>query len=321
MGDRNARGDCWVEWCIANDQCIMNTWFQNHARRLWTWVSPDGSTKNQVDYVTVNKRFRSSISDCKAYPGADCCSDHNPVIATMKLKSKNTVVKPSPKPDYELLSKDQDLQHLYKVCVQNKYDALTQLEVDEDKSVDKYQSFRSNLVNSVVETIPKIHKKHQKWMTDEILNLMDDSRLAKGKNTQKYKELNQRVKEKCKEAKDNWWNDRYEELERDPATSPTKVKRMIDNSNSCSSSGCIKAKDGTILMTKDKILDRWSEYIEELFQDERSEKPVIRKHGSYTFSILKSKTFFRLYNTKVAQKIRPFVIKKTTWRTYSEHNF
>ena len=103
---------------------------------------------------------------------------------------KNTVVKPSRKPDYELLSKDQDLQHLYKVCVQNKYDALTQLEVDEDKSVDKYQTFRSNLVNSVVETVPKRRKKHQNWMTDEILNLMDEHRLAKGK---KYPEI-QRVK-------------------------------------------------------------------------------------------------------------------------------
>ena len=30
-------------------------------------------------------------------------------------------------------------------------------------------------------------------------------------------------------------------------------------------------------MTKDKILERWSEYIEELFQDERGEKLVIRK--------------------------------------------
>ena len=52
LGDGNARGDSWVEWCITNVQCIMNTWFQNHPRRLWTWVSPDGNTKNQVDYVT-----------------------------------------------------------------------------------------------------------------------------------------------------------------------------------------------------------------------------------------------------------------------------
>ena len=31
-------------------------------------------------------------------------------------------------------------------------------------------------------------------------------------------------------------------------------------------------------MEKDEILERWSEYIEELFDDERGQKPVIRKN-------------------------------------------
>ena len=89
LGERNANGDNWVEWCMANGHCIMNTWFKNHPRRLWTWVSPDGETKNQIDYITVNKRFRSAISDCKTYPGADCYTDHAPVIATLRVKLKN----------------------------------------------------------------------------------------------------------------------------------------------------------------------------------------------------------------------------------------
>ena len=31
---------------------------------------------------------------------------------------------------------------------------------------------------------------------------------------------------------------------------------------------CVEAKDGTIIMEKDKILDRWSEYIGELYDDD-----------------------------------------------------
>ena len=38
---------------------------------------------------------------------------------------------------------------------------------------------------------------------------------------------------------------------------------------------CVEAKDGTIIMEKDKILDRWSEYIGELYDDDRGEMPVI----------------------------------------------
>lgn len=56
------------------------------------------------------------------------------------------------------------------------------------------------------------------------------------------------------------------------------MKELLDKSKGCSSSGCIKGKDGSILLTQDQILDRWSEYIEDLFRDERGEKPNIRKN-------------------------------------------
>lgn len=50
-----------VQCCTANDQIITNIWFQEQPRRLWTWRSRKGYTKNQIDYVTINKMFRNSI--------------------------------------------------------------------------------------------------------------------------------------------------------------------------------------------------------------------------------------------------------------------
>ncbi|GFO16201.1 endonuclease-reverse transcriptase [Plakobranchus ocellatus] len=43
-----------------------------------------------------------------------------------------------------------------------------------------------------------------------------------------------------------------------------------------SATGCLKAKNGEIIMEKDKILERWSEYIKELFDDERKEIEVMK---------------------------------------------
>ena len=56
-------------------------------------------------------------------------------------------------------------------------------------------------------------------------------------------------------------------------------KRIKDSvgSRTCSSSGCIRAKDGITIMEKEKILERWSQYIEELFEDDRKGKPSISK--------------------------------------------
>ena len=59
-----------------NALVIANTLFQQHKRRLYTWTSPDGQHRNQIDYILCSQRWRSSIQSAKTRPGADCGSDH-----------------------------------------------------------------------------------------------------------------------------------------------------------------------------------------------------------------------------------------------------
>lgn len=91
LGERNRRGEKLIEWCKANDQVVLNTWFQQPKRRLWTWRSPDGSINNQIDYITINSRFRNGVLSAKTYPGVDCDSDHVPVVCDMRIKLKKTI--------------------------------------------------------------------------------------------------------------------------------------------------------------------------------------------------------------------------------------
>ena len=57
----------------------------------------------------------------------------------------------------------------------------------------------------------------------------------------------------------------------------SKIKD-IKGTKVCTASNCFKAKDGNLLMERDDVLNRWSEYnIEDLFQDDRGEKPIIKK--------------------------------------------
>ena len=65
-----------------------NTLFQQHKRRLYTWTSPDGQHRNQIDYILCSQRWRNSIESTKTRPGADCGSDHEPLITKFRLKLK-----------------------------------------------------------------------------------------------------------------------------------------------------------------------------------------------------------------------------------------
>mgnify|MGYP007007716639 FL=1 len=53
----------------------------------------------------------------------------------------------------------------------------------------------------------------QKWMTEEILALMDKRRVYKHIDNNKYKEIHKQITKLIKEAKERWMEERCQELE------------------------------------------------------------------------------------------------------------
>ena len=45
-----------IEFCQENALVIANTLFQQDKRRLYTWTSPDGQHRNQIDYILCSQR-------------------------------------------------------------------------------------------------------------------------------------------------------------------------------------------------------------------------------------------------------------------------
>ena len=88
LGIRNEAGQRLTEFCQENALVIANTPFQQNKRRLYTWTSPDGQHRNQIDYILCSQRWRSSIQSAKTRPGADRGSDHELLIAKFRLKLK-----------------------------------------------------------------------------------------------------------------------------------------------------------------------------------------------------------------------------------------
>ncbi|XP_062977616.1 uncharacterized protein LOC134395383 [Elgaria multicarinata webbii] len=90
LGEQNEAGHRLIEFCQDNSLCITNTLFQQPKRWLYTWTSPDGRHRNQIDYILCSQRWRTSIQTVKTRPGADCSSDHELLIAQFRSKLKRT---------------------------------------------------------------------------------------------------------------------------------------------------------------------------------------------------------------------------------------
>ena len=78
-----------TEFCQENTLVIANTHFQQHKRRLYTWTSPDGQYRNQIDCILCSQGGIALYSKKKKKKtGTDCGSDHELLIAKFKLKLK-----------------------------------------------------------------------------------------------------------------------------------------------------------------------------------------------------------------------------------------
>ena len=88
LGIRNEAEQRLIEFCQENALVIANTLFQQHKRRLYTWTSPNGQQRNKIDYILCSQSWKSSIQSEKTRLGADCGSDHEPLIAKFRLQLK-----------------------------------------------------------------------------------------------------------------------------------------------------------------------------------------------------------------------------------------
>ena len=75
-----------VEWATSKNFKIINTQFQKKAGRRWTWRSPDGHTKNEIDYIMTDKP--SMVTDVTVINRINIGSDHSMVMGSITLNTR-----------------------------------------------------------------------------------------------------------------------------------------------------------------------------------------------------------------------------------------
>ena len=76
-GEMNENGERLADICGLNVLVIGGTIFEHKEIHKLTWISPDGSIKNQIDHVLINCRWKHSLHNVTVKRGADVGSDHH----------------------------------------------------------------------------------------------------------------------------------------------------------------------------------------------------------------------------------------------------
>ena len=212
LGERSEAGDALYSFCVENNLTITNTLFKHPKRRRYTWTAPDGKIRNQIDYIMVHSRWRTSIRNSRSYPGADCNSDHNLVAVTFQARFTNLKKEPPTKRlDLDALTGPAGIA--YATTVTNRFEAL-RLVQNETTPEELWKSTKTILLESAAETIGLPPRQKQKgWLSEETVQKAAEKRAARHGNPAKYKELKATVQKLVRKDKQTYTDNMCREME------------------------------------------------------------------------------------------------------------
>ena len=85
-GTINNNGERLGDICADNSMVVGETLFLHPTTHKFTWFSPNGRNKNQIDHIAINGTWRRFLLDDRVRRGADVGSDHHLVTARIRLK-------------------------------------------------------------------------------------------------------------------------------------------------------------------------------------------------------------------------------------------
>ncbi|XP_052061810.1 craniofacial development protein 2-like [Mytilus californianus] len=133
----NKNGELVRDYCQTNNIVIGSSIFKNKDILKYTWTSPDGNIKNQIDHITIDKWFRRSMEDVRSYRGADVGSDHELLISRVKLKLCRQRVNQEQKKRYDTDKlKIPKVAHEFKLGLRNRFQVLGETEGIEEQWIE-----------------------------------------------------------------------------------------------------------------------------------------------------------------------------------------
>ena len=148
----NRNGQHLIDFMIENRLTCLHTNFQKREGKLWTY-SYGNNSKAQIGYVFINRKWKNSAMNCKAYSSFEGVpSDHRIVTAKVRLSQRK---KRHTKSDTQALL----LGHTdkYALELRNRFEAL-QEKAEKAIPNDEYKNFVEAYLEAASKCIPTKHR-------------------------------------------------------------------------------------------------------------------------------------------------------------------
>ena len=213
------------------------------------------------------------MTNSRSFPSADVGSDHQLVMANMKLKFK-TKTKPNHPKRYEVFKlKNETTRRKYEIEIGGRFAPL--LNDEETDANTLWEGIKSAINDTSKDLLGyKKPKKPKPWIGAEVIKLSEErSKVMLLKKTDsskkgKYNFLTREIKRKTKGCKDKWMKELCANVDKAHQATKSKevtIKKITNKPTTRMQT--VKSKEGKVLTELQDVKNRWNENYEELYNN------------------------------------------------------
>jgi len=294
-GSRNLEGELVLEFADARALVVANTWFKKKPGHMITFES--GGNRSVVDYVMVRHKERGMIRDVKVIPNEPCLMQHKLLICVADWKERPKPVK------RQFISR----RRVWKLREPVNQVVLKELveERAERRERNGVEEIWTELKGCLIEGSDKVcgktkqatRHKETGWWDDTVKKAIDEKRrlyilwkeekkapancqkgqkagkgLIRTEKERAYHLANKESKRAVYKAKDAHRLKFVEELEKEwqkgKGNVYRTVKQTLRKNVDIVGGGCIKDRNGNVVVEEDATMAVWKEYYEKLLNEE-----------------------------------------------------
>ncbi|KAI5720850.1 hypothetical protein M8J77_012470 [Diaphorina citri] len=274
-GTENEEGTKILDFALASDLAILNTYFQKKEALYITYKS--GNRTSQIDFMLCRRRHLKEVKNCKIINGESVTPQHRVLVIDVML---------------EILKKRKYKCTVRKIKWWKLKDPIVKCEfknkVLENLRTNEVEDQWKRVSGTIREAGEKVlgrtsgkgppPDKETWWWNEEVKESVKKKKEAKKKwdksgrqeDKEEYKKANKETKRVVARAKARELNDLYDELDTPEgerniyriAKSREKAKKDFTHIKE------VKDKDGKVLKSEKEIKERWKDYFNTLMNEE-----------------------------------------------------
>ncbi|KAL6579441.1 hypothetical protein OROMI_009657 [Orobanche minor] len=275
FGDRNEAGNDILDFALAYDLGIMNTWFEKRDSHLVTYRN--GGNASQIDFFLVRNVWRKSFTNCKVIPGESAATQHRVVVLDLRGKRHLRKRRPQVDPRIKWWKLQGESRHTFVAKIADNSIWSDCMDMD----IDSMWNLLEHNIKEVAKEVLGESKgngpssKDTSWWNEEVKQAIKTKRecykvlgkCSSNENYERYKKARTEAKKAVRNARSKVNKELYARLDtKEGEKDIYKLARMRERkTRDIGKVKCVKDTDQKVLVQDKEIKERWRSYFDTLF--------------------------------------------------------